>query len=395
MNTVPAIGQEIDPIQLRDALSSNSGSLANVPAIGQEIPTQMIKTAHKPTAWENIKSMANKTADWLPTVGAVAGGAIPALLAPETGGISLGAESLGVGLGTAAGELGKDIVHRMTGEKAPTETQSIVGAANAGIISGGLNIVGGKALSALAKSNKNIFSQVVKAFTGIDEKTATRILQDPEILNRALPMEQVEKQFGEFVDKSGFKYGPEAIKAVNGGKRISSNAIEQLTNDTLNKIEAVSGGLEKMPENKAFVKGLTQEALAARYSLQDLIKSAQVSGKKSLARSFIGDKSMVDDWLENQLPGFKAVNEAYSESLAKKAFEPMLATNKNGTVSVLRTLAGTGAILHNPLTGVPMLAASSPYMWGKALQAATKIPPQTAINAISGVSANAIENLKE
>ena len=127
MNTVPAIGQEIDPKDLRDALSGNSGTLANIPAIGQEIPAQMMEEAHKPSAWESFK--AGFAEQPIPAGSGVA--ANVSHFAGEAAPLAVGA--LGGPIGVAGAEALRKGVTQLSG-MAPVQTPVEIGA---GVIGAG------------------------------------------------------------------------------------------------------------------------------------------------------------------------------------------------------------------------------------------------------------------
>ena len=342
-----------------------------------------------------IKKMANNVANWLPMAGGVIGGAIPLAIAPATGGVSLGAESAAVGLGTAAGVLGKNIIKGVIGEKSDSPIQSTKKAVTEGVMAGGFNIIGGKIIPALAKSAKPMAAQLIKAFEGVDEKTAIRVIKDPDILGRALPMQEAEQKFGEFIQGTGFKYGPEAVESVTGDMQLSPQKALDLTNGIFKKIEQVKG-LEKFPENADFIKNTIQEALAARTELSDDITRAFTANLKTKGRFLMGKLDRLDDYLETQIPGYENARIMYSEAKAKEAFSPMLATNKNGSVSVLRSLGAIAQTAYDPVRGIPMMAASSPYVGGKIIQAygkLSKLPIQKIRNMAASGSAEAIDYL--
>lgn len=304
----------------------------------------------------------------LPTAGAIVGSVAP---------------GYGTAVGAAAGEAAKKAIGRgyeaASGKEFKDESaaRTITDVAAAGALQKAGEVVTpivGKVLSkaedVVVSNMRKMFPQIIKVLTGVNERTASRVIANPSIIADAKPMEVVKKEFGEFIDSTGYKYGPEAIKAVNKGRRISADKVEKLTNKTLDTIEDITkGGAKVSPQQE---QELVQKALAARYSLEDLISSSKTADKRALARSYVKDQEMVDNWLETKIPGFGEKLEDYSNSKAAEAFESWLPVNKNQTPSVLRGASMGGLIA----TGnIPEAAFMSPRLWGIALKSAGKIQP--------------------
>lgn len=339
------------------------------PLIGEEIPIQMAEPKKEP-------GMAEQIAKGLPMAGAAAGGMIAAASAPGTFGASLIGGPALVGAGAAIGKSVENIILSMVGaEDAPESVMEGAGEIiKEGALAAMFDRLGGKIIAGLSKKSKPAAVQALKAFEGIDERDAFRVLNDPDILLRGKPMEQAEKEFGEFIQNSGYKYGKDAVEEVTGVFRIGENQANKLINRTINRMKIVKG-LEKMPENRELVKETVQEALAGRHELSNAIGREFARGGKEEARAMMTKLQQVDDWLETQIPGFKSVRAMYSEAKIKEAFRPFLPTNKNGTVSVLRTLSALGASVLNPAKGIPYLLASSPFVGGTVISGIARTKP--------------------
>jgi len=382
---MPKIGEEL-PL-----------SATPMPQIGEEIPLG--------TAPLTIGQKIGKAAEILPTAGAVAGGLLSATAAPATMGASLAGAAGLAGLGAAAGKAGEQIIKRAVGEEAPkTSTEALKEIAKEGAWTATLDATFGKLIPLLSPVFKKVMPGTLKALQGIDERTALKVVNDPDILSRAKSMKEAGKEIGDFFEKNGFTYGRKSVKSATGKLGLSDNAADDFIVDTIGKIEAVSGtttgkeGATKLidlPENKEFVKQTIQEALAARYAMKDAIKRAVRSGNDEKAKMFIESRNIVDDWLETQIPGFAGVRKTYEEAAAKEAFSSVFPKNQNATTSVLRYFAALGAGAFNPFA----TAAISPMVGGAAIRtgaALAKSGPVAGMAELAGKGAQAItEKLTE
>jgi hypothetical protein len=186
-----------------------------------------------------------------------------------------------------------------------------------------------------------------------------------------------EKEFSNFVEKSGYKYGVKSVKEATGKMMLSDDLADNFISDTMEKIGRLEGtttgdatgtALIALPENTTALKQATQQALAARYATKDAISRAMRSGNKEKAKLFIEGRSQIDDWLEKQIPGFEKVRTMYSEAKAAEVFKPFLPTNDNGKVSALRSMAIFGTFLTDPIMGMSSLAVASPRVAGLGLK---------------------------
>jgi hypothetical protein len=325
-----------------------------------------------------IGQRVGKAAEYLPTAGAIAGGVASLVAAPGSAGASLLGGSALAGLGAAAGKAGEQMVKRMVGQEAPkTSAEAAKQIGVEGVITGTLNATIGKLLPLMAPAFKKVVPGVLKAFQGIDERVAQKVVNDPDILFRAKPLDVAKKEFGEFFDGIGFKYGPRSVKEATGKLALSDNAADDLIIDTVGRIEGLAA-----PAGSATQKEVVQQALAARYSIGDAVKRAYRSGNNTKSRMFIEARGQIDDWLETQIPGFSAIRKTYEESMAKEAFSSVFPKNQNGTVSVLRSIAATaagGAV--NPLA----VAAASPLAGRAAVQGAAIATTKPSVAAIANM----------
>ncbi len=362
----------------------------------------------------------------LPTAGAIVGSVVP---------------GYGTAVGAAAGEAAKKAIGRgyeaASGKEFKDESaaRTITDVAAAGALQKAgevatpiLSEIGGKALSWAGAKSRPILAGLVKVLTGVDERTAKRVLADPDILLRAKPMEQAEKEFGDFVKSSGFKYAEDGVKAATGSPTMGNEAADKFITNVAERIKSITGtnetgmtsdeimsqrwlqrakgqpegaiDLKDMPENKEFVNKLTQDALAARYAIKDSIKRALREGSDTKARYFINARKPIDSWLEGQLPGFKNALSNYSESKAADAFKSFLPVNKAGDPSVLRSLSMLGLVLSDVDEGLTTAALGSPLITGTAIKGAAiagKVasPVGKAVESITSKSGAALTPLIE
>jgi len=367
-------------------------SASNTPLVGVGAIHKMSDVSLAP---EQPKDEINKSAIYniakgLPTAGALAGGMISMAAAPGTFGATALGAPIFAGAGAATGKAVENIILSAIGAKDAPETV-LEGAGEVikeGALTSIIDRVGGNLISKMANKAKPAFAQALKAFEGIDERSAFKVLNDPDILLRAKPMPEASKEFGDFIEKSGYKYGKDAVEEAFGVFKLSEPQSIKLINRTIKRIGQVKG-LEKFPENKEFIKDTVQDALAGRYELSNSISKEFARGAKDEARSTMQKLEQVDDWLETQIPGFRDVRKTYSEAKIAESFSPFLPTNKNGSVSVLRTLSALGASVLNPYKGIPYLLASSPFVGGTVLKGVAKtVPASPAIGAsISNIAA--------
>lgn len=332
----------------------------------------------------------SKAAEYFPPVGAMAGGLVSMSAAPGTAGASLLGSSALVGMGAATGKAVEQLVKRAVGEKSPKTSGEALGQiAQEGFITGAMNAVIGKMLPLFEPAVKKIVPGILKAFQGIDERVAAKVVSDPDILFRAKSMDVAKKEFSDFFEGVGYTYGPKSVKAATGKLALSDNAADDFIIDTLGRIEGLppsAGG--------ATQKEVVQQALAARYAVKDAVKRAVRAGNDTKSRMFIEGRNQIDDWLETQIPGFSAIRKTYEESMAKEAFSSVFPKNQNGTVSVLRAIAATaagGAV--NPLA----VAAASPLSGRAAVQSAKVATTPASIAGISQILAKKLspDQIKE
>lgn len=321
-------------------------------------------------------------AETLPAIGAIAGGAASMAAAPGTAGSSLLGGSLLAGVGAATGEAGKQLLRRAVGASAPKTSGEAAGTiAEQGAYNAAINYIGGKAFEVAAKPLKPMVAQLMKGFNAVDERIGMKVLNDPDILLRAKPMKEAEKAFSDFFTENKYTYGDRAVKAATGKLALSDNAADDMISEVLSKtIEQPVGTPETI-----------QQALAARFAVRDAIGRATRAGNDSKARLFIEGRNEIDDWLENQLPGFKDVRKMYEEAKIKETFSSFLPKNKNGQASVLRawgSVAGglAAGAAGNPVLGAAGALAVSPMTAGtliKGAAIASKYPTRAAASALA------------
>lgn len=347
-------------------ISENVGAIHKASDLS---PVSLIEAKPKETG--GIKAGIQQIAKGLPAAGALAGGMVSMAAAPGTMGASLAGGSLLAGAGAALGKGAQNVIESAIGSEEAPKT-AIEGAGRIATefsLNSALNMIGGTLIPKLAKSIRPTMAQAMKAFEGLDEKLGMRVLKDPEILLRAKPIEQAKEEFGTFIKESGFKYGPDAIEEVTGKVRIGEVEANKLINRTIKRIDQVKG-LEKYPENAPFIQDTVQDALAGREALSDSIFKEK---NKQTQKYLLGKLDTVDDWLESKIPGFAKVRGDYADSMLAEKFKPFLPQNKDGSTSVLRTLAGFGSTVLNPIKGGAAMLAASPYVAGKAIQGAALV----------------------
>lgn len=390
---------ESEELELLELERSRHMALARTPA---PITAQ---EKSEPTFMQGLK--AGLTAQPGKGVGHFIGSALPSTVGGVIGSVVPGPGTvIGATLGEAARQAaGAIVAPEETAKKSPLEIGAQVIGAGVGQKVG--EAIAGPAISGIKKAAgftidqiKKVLPQAIKVMSGVSEKTTARILNNPEILTTAKPIEEAEKEFGQFIKNSGFEYGPKAMAKVLGKAKWSEAEADAVANNVIARIERLAGTdetgmsakeimehrwlqramykpegptpLGQLPENKKFIKQTTQQALAARQSLSHAATTEITGGHNDMAKYLLDKVDIIDDWIEKIVPGFDKVRQDYSNAKAAQAFESWLPVNKTGTPSFLRGAALGGLVstgnIHEAL-------AMSPKLTGMALKGAVKSAP--------------------
>ena len=248
----------------------------------------------------------------------------------------------------------------------------------------------GMAWGAASPTVKTATSQVMRGLAGIPQRTAQEVLDNPEILSKALPVKEAGELFGKVIEQSGLKYGPEAVEQITGETISSGGAINKIINETFKKIKSLEGYntikgkrvyLEDMPENAEFVKQLAQEASAARYGLSQMLRAAKFGDPKLKASERVLSQKLetLDDWLEPRIPGFAEARHDYHLAKIKEEFNSLFPRNKNLSPDALRMMLAAGGATTALAAGAPGalvgVAAMSPKAWEYGIRGAAFAAP--------------------
>ena len=253
---------------------------------------------------------------------------------------------------------------------------------------------------AIMPTIKTAISQVMHGMAGIPQKTAKKVLDNPDILKNAVSVDEAGKIFESTIKNAGMEYGPKAVEKVTGDIMVSDSTTRKLLNDTLKRIKQLEGYnkingkrvyLEDMPENAQAVKDLTQQALAARYELSKMLKAAKWGDPKLRAEeaNILEKMNGLDDWLENRVPGFSNAREIYSFAKIKDEFNSLFPRKKNLSADAVRMMLAAGGATTALATGTPSgligVAAMSPKAWEYGIRGATSTPIKYGAEAIKPI----------
>lgn len=265
-----------------------------------------------------------------------------------------GASNIGTP-GSAAQKDPKQILMDMAGSGTSQAAGTAIGA------------VPGKIWGALTKTG----AQAMKVSARIPENSGQAVLSDPGILSRAKPLEEVGQMMDGFAQKMGIKTGPAGFEKVFGDAH--------LTDDMAIKASQMvrKAGEELTP----------QQAMAARQAISNTLQAPKyLNPKAAMNKSVLIDSlNKADDVIEKAaaekgLEGaWGGIRTAFRESYIANDFSSGLPLNINKTPSVLGGMIGIGAGAHGaykaskgegvPLYDMGAMAASSPFLVGKGIQA--------------------------
>ncbi len=246
-----------------------------------------------------------------------------------------------------------------------------------------------KGAAAIGRKSIPTGAQLMKISAGINEQTGKRVLADPRILSRALPIKEAGEKYGQVLEAAGLRQGPEVAMEFMGKSALTQEGAAGFAFDAIKKIK--TGELTY------------QEALIARDQLKEILKMPKWQNPAVAAneRFLISMRNQLDAYLEPYFQeaggSFARARKDYSEAMMKKEFSSWLPTNANKTASVLRgTLAlgaagaGAGGYI-SPEQAAAGIALTSPRIFGYGIRAAaspiTKKTVELGVRAITQTGA--------
>lgn len=237
-----------------------------------------------------------------------------------------------------------------------------------GPIAGRLGQIASPFIQGAMKPIRKVGAQVIRAASGVPESAAESVLKDPDILSRALPVDEAGKVYAEAVGGRG---GAESSRQMFGRSYLSA---EQAA-DAFDELRPAIGAKSLMVDDALTLRQRTMKAL-----------NDTGRDKPELRRLLSQNISELDGYIEGFLPEWNTAKQTYREAKIGEEFGSFLPLNKNLSPNVLRSWAGIasmgkGIAEANPLfIGAGM--AVSPKAWGtaiRAVHAGTKVIPTAAL----------------
>lgn len=215
----------------------------------------------------------------------------------------------------------------------------------------------------------------LKSGPGIEAESAEAVMKDPEILWRAGPLKEVEKEYGKWMGKLGSR---------------EERAIELIGDDTPS-FAKIKGFLKTIEETmqvghgkgtEQYLKGLltAREQIARQLEIGKLGDPTQAS----LRRYWLAKRGMLDKAIEKERPGYARVRKMYNEALINKSFNNLMPLDPTGHPNIGKAGAALGAattaLAGSNYIGNPALAA--PVILG-----AIGVSPIAAKGALLGMAA--------
>lgn len=296
----------------------------------------------------------------VPVGGAMIGGALSAPLAVASGPFAPAVLAGGAAIG-AAGARGLQRTYQYAaGLRDIPSTGEAVTDLGAAAASGVMNELGGpianKVVGALARPVVKVGSQVVRAMSGVPEDAAAKVLRDPSILSRAMPIDDAGKLYREGVGDAA-KGSMEAGRSIFGKTYPGPEA-------AVNTFDEISGSLGAAHPN---------ELLGMRQTMMDTLADTPKTSPK--LRKMLSDRiEILDGMLEGRLPNWGGAKQAWREAKIGEEFGSWLPLNKNLSPNVLRTTAAIAAAAkgasEGSMWGALALPLVSPKVWGLGIRAA-------------------------
>lgn len=231
----------------------------------------------------------------------------------------------------------------------------------------------GKGIQTLkGKPAQEAMASGFKAMAAIPEKSSLEVLADPDILNRALPVEEATENY---------------VKTIPGLKDVVSSLKQKMGTNIpeLGDYKKLIDTVEKQSLNG---EAGTQDILDGVQAINEYFKRKDFAKTPGIARQLGDLKQNFIDLLEQANPGFKDANRSLREAYIAKDFSTWLPQNKNMSPNVLRTLFS----VHNLLKGIngdPTALATalsgSPKLLGKAVQAGAFLGQDVSLPGLGGL----------
>lgn len=332
-----------------------------------------------------------------PVAGAMMGAAASLPFSPMAGPFAPLVPVAGAAIG-AMGARGFQIAGRQLGqigrgEQPISSGEAASDIARTGLVQGAGEMLGpiggkglqqaGKMLVPVGRTAAKVGGQVIRAATGVPENAASAVLRDPDILSRALPVEEAGKVYSEAVGGRG---GAEASRQMFGKSYLSAEQAADAFDEIRPAIQAKSL--------------MVDDALTLR---QRTMKSLNDTGrdKPELRRLLSQNVQELDSYIEEFLPEWSTAKQTYREAKIGEEFGSFLPLNKNLSPNVLRSWAGIASMGKGIAEGNPLFLgaglAVSPKAWGtaiKATYAGSRIIPTAALTGAKIAAQSLADNYK-
>lgn len=328
----------------------------------------------KQTAPEDIsigKKIYRSVGKFLPSAGGVVGGIIGGA-GGTVGGLGVGGVPGaigGAGLGSATGEAARQLFARSVGEEAPPtsmEALKNIGVEGAyGVAGEAVGPVAGKIAKPILKPMGKGAARVIEAVTGMRQpdiisasKRGVRSYFDPSI-------GKAEKIFESAIKKSGGKITP---------------TMEQIYDPQLSQARklAISAG-NKLLKNKEVNAG---ELLRAKQATDRVIAATPLQDRQARKLLF-EQRNVFDAALSGKSGELKKASDIYRKSIVRSKLLSPFRLTKSGQLSATAPLIATSigsavgvgdqAPEKGLRTGLAVLGATSPAVWGAGITAGSDI----------------------
>lgn len=215
-------------------------------------------------------------------------------------------------------------------------------------------------------------TQLLNWFPRIGMADARKLAADPDMVNRAVPLEAAQEAYHDYSEANVLQSGRDAFTAhakANGSSQIDYRSI---ADGAWNDLKNVDGS--------DFTKAQAQQALLGRQAYGEMLKNKwknpALDYDENAARSMQSD---LDDKLTDYDPKLAQLRTQYAEAVTVDKLNHVLPQNANMSPNKLQMMAvlaaaGKGAEAHGPLGalgyGLAAGAASSPMAWKAGLSAA-------------------------